>query len=345
MRAGSGAADGYFLDKGLALNAATSTYRAGGVASQGWADGQNVATSVPPLERLRYRVPKVSSAHLSARLLVVADAMAAGVVRLRRVDSGANQLTAAFAAPGVYTTAALDLTGAFTSHIRGDYTDLAVDIMGTGVQLDDVFVWIEDHDPSGAYPGASGALNAGTIDGAWAFDDGELAADRPASARLLRGVRDTIAANDARLRVLRSWSGIIGETAATEHQWLTPYVHRAVVPVHGETRTRERLVQVWVRAYNNTLNDFDVVIAHGPGDALSADRAVWLGEDDPYITRITIPNSVPALTWYEKTVRIPESRDYARDFPGVYPGITNLHLHCGTGDANAGLAGYAAWMV
>lgn len=347
VRAGSGAADGHWRDVAGTSNTILATHAAGVQISQGWGDGQFVTTEVGYVERLRYRIPKVSSVHLAEDCWVHASAAAAGNVRFTCV---ANANTAVIAVPAAaaafYSSAApLDLTGGFVVDADGDYAEIVVEVQGTTIDILDLWTEALDYDPSGNYPGATGTLGGVVVDGAVVLDDDELDADEPLSSRLAHAVRSNVDAFADRRRVYLTWSGIIGTSAPSQHAWMTEYPHRITVPVIAGTRARGHKVIVWLHTRNTSLFDFHVYLQHGPDTRVAGKgplNRVAVGLPAAHVTTILVPAS-DGEKWTGVLVELPEIRDQAPDVPQVYPGVVVLGLHSDPPDATRGLLGVCAW--
>lgn len=249
-----------------ALNLAHVTMGAGLLWQEGFADGQfNLAGSVDSVVRCHLKVPYVSAAHTTARLVVVASGggTASDFVRLTCIANAETERTADVGALGVYTLD-LDLTGGeTTTAVPGgrDYFDLTLGI-GGAVNVRSVHVAVLPAQVvTGSWPGSSGTLAAGAVDGFAPLDDGEVDEDQWLSAGLGLDILGNINAVRDRVRVRHSWSGVgSASPTASLYPEMAPVMQRVEghcldgdEPLRQAGHQPAHLWEVWIRVTSATV--------------------------------------------------------------------------------------------
>lgn len=306
IRAGSSSDDGHLYSLGLTSNLAYATAGAGVGVAMAWGDGQFVVNDGAFTERGRFRICKVSDAHVALSCSMYAfSPLTGGQVRFTCVGNGNSVTIVLGAALAITAKSKIDVTAGFVADAAdGDYAEVTIETSGS-CSIRDLWCQWDDVSPAGNYPGADDAFAAGAVGDFVPFDDTELVADSPVSADWLHQRRESIADVRTRRRMLYSWLGVIGTSGASLYAWPAPIRQHGVFPVVAGTEAEPKTLTLWAR-----------------GQRIGAGDEVGVGVYDALTHRRLGGTSWPAgvgATWQKATIQLTETRHV--EAPADYPGF------------------------
>ena len=333
---GGAAHPGRWRDLVRAVNLDLATGNAGVVLSQWWPDGSFFVPGPAGVytPRCRCVIPGLSGYHTAVRCSVFArSASGLGAVRF---SSTYGAGVSVIPVPGPLASTWLDtasphlpVTPSFAPAHEFILVETTDDVEIEGIQIQYL-----DHDPTGLWPGADGALPAGVVPGstrlAVPLDDAEADPDKPLASDVGRYCLDALRDLEERPRVYFSAMGFELGHAAGVDDVLGAHPHRVTVPVIAE-RPQSTSLDVAIYA-DTTAGALDVYVQRSGREG----RVLPPGED---ALTLTVPAAGIGWNWF--TVDLAEVADFAA--PASYPGLTTLAFRPAVALAQQHAKSIAVW--